>query len=562
MAEQTHKKLYVFLIYLALAVSALIAYEPMRHNGFVNYDDDKYITQNPDIKSAITWQSVSRAFTKPHFYMWHPLTTLSNMLDYNIYGLNPLGHHLTSLLIHIANSLLLFWLLSKMTGTVWRSAFVAAVFTLHPLQVESVAWVAERDTVLSGLFWLLTIIVYVWFTKKPNAKRYLSLIGIYVLCIMTKPVVVTLPFVLLLLDYWPLCRIKWGGQIEAPPLQETNRQEISAARLIIEKIPLLVLSAILSVITYIAQQSGGTVASLKTWSWHIRVVNALGCYFDYIIKMLYPNNLAAFYPFQEKMAADSALLAVMGVAILLISWGRGRRWLVMGLLWYLGSLVPVNGLVRAGEQLMADRYTYLPLIGVFIIIAWGAEEIFSKMRYSRIIPASGAAAALIAMVFMTRIQVGYWRDDLTMAGRAIAVTKNNYIMENHYGAALYTERRYDEAAKHFNEALRILPGYSNAYQNLCATLLAQGKIDDAIALLTEALQKANNPHSICMLYDKLGWAYEQKGNLVLAETNYRKAITLEPNYEPARNNLFRVLAKQGGKGIPEPSKVGTNLQQN
>jgi Tfp pilus assembly protein PilF len=538
------KRQVLFLISAALVAATLVAYEPIRHNDFINYDDNRYITENPNVMKGITRDSVIWAFTHPHFHMWHPLTTLSHMLDCQLFGLNPFWHHLVNLLLHIVNVLLLFWILTNLTDSMWPSAFVAAVFALHPLQVESVAWAAERKTVLSGLFWFLTIAVYIWYTKRPRTGRYILLFAAYALCIMTKPIVVTLPLVLLLLDYWPLRRVKWEHHIETLPLGESDRQGISAGRLIIEKIPLLALSAILSVITFTAQQRGGVVTPLQVWPLHMRVINALGCYFNYIVKMLYPKDLAVLYPLPERMTIDAAALAVISVVVLLALWGRGRRWLVVGLLWYLGTLVPVSGLVQAGPQIMADRYTYLPSIGVFLIIAWGAVEIFSKIRYSRVILSSGAAAALIAMVLLTRIQVSYWRDSPTLFEQTLAVTKNNYIIHNNYGAYFFLQRQYDEAIRHFKEATRICPAHLTARQNLCLALLAQGKLDEAITCLTEALQERNDWPNMEEMYNKLGCAYEQKGNLALAEINYRKALMLKPDYEIARNNLASLLARQ------------------
>ncbi len=565
MAKQVRSKLYVFLIYLALAVSTFIAYEPVRHNDFVRYDDHIYVTENPNVTGGITRQSIIWAFTEPHAHMWHPLTTLSHILDCQLFGLNPRGHHLISVLFHTVNSLLLFWILKEMTGTIWASAFVAGVFAMHPLQVESVAWVAERKTVLSGLFWFLTMAVYVWYTKQPAIRRYILLCGTYALCIMTKPVVVTLPFVLLLLDYWPLDRVKWGCQIENTNLSEAtpngpSPQKTAVGWLVTEKVPLFALSAVLSVVTFVAQQHGEVVWSLKAWPLPTRVINALGCYFNYIMKMLYPKGLAALYPLSDKPTIDAVVLAVVGVIVLLKVWGRGRRWLVVGLLWYLGTLVPVIGLVQVGSQIMADRYTYLPSIGIFIIIAWGTTEIFAKLPHPKPLAAAAATAVLIAMVLLTRIQVGYWRDSPTLYQRAIAVTRNNFVMHDNYGLYLFEQGRYEEATQHFKEALRICPGYPEARGNLCTTLLEQKKLDEAITCLTEALQERNDWPDMHKMYNNLGSAYAQKGNLTLAEVNYRKALALKPDYEPARNNLALVLAKQGK--MPEPPKAKTNSQQN
>ncbi len=471
--------------------------------------------------------------------MWHPLTTISHMLDYEFFGLTPLGHHLVSVGIHIVNALLLFWILNNLTGRIWPSAFVAAVFALHPIQVESVAWAAERKTVLSGLFWFLTMAVYIWYTKRPGIRRYTLLFLIYGLCIMTKPIVVTLPFVLLLLDYWPLERLNLKGT----PVEKT----VPMSRLIIEKIPLFVLSAITSIITFVVQQQGDSIISLKAIPLHFRVINATSSYFNYIVKILLPKNLAFFYPIQEKGVIDSAALAVMGVVLLLYLYGRGRPWLVVGLLWYLGTLVPVIGLVQSGSQMMADRYMYLPVIGILIIIAWGAEEIFSKMHYSKSILTSMASLVLIAMVILTRIQVGYWRDAPTLFNRALNVTQNNYVVLELYGGYLCEQGQYDEGIRCFQETLRICPGALNARKSFCATLLSQNKFDEAIDCFTKALQERADWPNIHEMYNQLGAAYEKKSNFVKAEIYYRKALKIKPDYELARSNLALLLAKQGKK---------------
>jgi Tfp pilus assembly protein PilF len=463
--------------------------------------------------------------------MWHPLTTLSHIVDCQLFGLNPIGHHLVSVLIHIINALLLLWILNSLTGTFWLSAFAAAVFALHPLQVESVAWAAERKTVLSGLFWFLTIAVYIWYTKRPSIGRYIMLFGTYSLCIMTKPVVVTLPFVLLLLDYWPLGRV----------------EKISARRLIIEKIPLFVLSVILSVITYIAQKHGETVTTLQQWPFNMRIIVAMGSYFNYIVKMVYPKNLAVMYPIPWRITSELAASMVMGAVLLLVLWiwGRKKRWLVVGLLWYLGVLVPTLGLVQSGSQMMADRYMYLPSIGVLLIIAWAAMEFFSKMRYSKVILTSAAMAALVAMAIMTRTQITYWRDTPTLFKHAITVTRNNYTMQNNYGEYLCGQGRCEEGIGHFMKALSIWPEYPRAWMNLCPSLLVLNKFDDAINCYKMALRTRNDWSDIYKIYQGLGWAYEQKGELGQAEAYYREALKVKPDYAPARDGLASVLVKQG-----------------
>jgi protein O-mannosyl-transferase len=561
MTEDRRQDRILLLISAGLVIATLIAYEPVRHNEFVGYDDDVYITENPDVSSGLTLHSITLAFTKAHSHMWHPLTTLSHIVDCQLLGLNPRKHHLVSLIIHIINVLLVFRIFTAMTGATWPSAFVAAVFALHPLQVESVAWAAERKTVLSGLFCLLTIAAYIWYTKRPTINRYVVVFTTYALCIMTKPVVVTLPLVLLLLDYWPLNRfpIADSATLTADKCRMPNENRKSEAgnwkfsRLVYEKIPLLALSGILCVVTFIAQHRAGSVMSLEMYPLHIRVINSMASYFNYVTKMLYPVNLAVLYPFPRTSEINEAAVAVMGIAVLLRLWGRGRQWLVMGLLWYLGTLVPVIGIVQSGWQVMADRYVYLPSIGILIIIAWGTKEIFSKIPFSKLILVSCAAAALIAMTLTTRTQLGYWKDSGTLCKRALDVTRNNFVMENNYGKYLSTHNRYEEGLRHFQEALRIRPGYPQARINFCYTLLILNRIDEAIDCYNKAIQERNEWQGMYEIYQGLGWAYEQKDNLYLAETNYRKALELKPDYTPALDGLASVQAKRRQRSIERPT---------
>jgi len=520
-----------FVICIGLVLAVFVAYEPVRHNDFVEYDDNTYVTKNPNVNAGLTSKSVIWAFTEYYAANWHPLTWLSHALDCKIYGLKPLGHHITSVLLHIATTLLLFWVLLRMTSVLWRSAFVAALFALHPVHVESVAWAAERKDVLSAFFWMLTILAYIRYVERANIKSYLVVLLCFALGLLSKPMVVTLSFVLLLLDYWPLKRFK--------------NFKSSILNLLLEKIPFFALSAASSIITFVVQQRSQAVAALEVWPMKARIINALGCYLNYVVKMAWPTGLAVLYPAPKEMRIDSALLTIMAVAVLLIVWARGRGWLTVGLLWYLGVLIPVIGLVHVGAQIMADRYTYLPSIGIFIIVAWGAAEVFSKWRYHKPVMTAAAAAILVAFTVMTRVQVGYWQDSFTLFERAIAVTKNNFIMQNNLGGLLAQKGRYDEALAHFRESARISPNYTSARQNICLMLVNQKRFDDAITCLAEALQERPDWPDIHEMYNNLGWAYEQKGNLQLAELNYRKALIFKSDYPPAIANLASLLKKQG-----------------
>jgi Tfp pilus assembly protein PilF len=491
MTTRFSQKQVLFLISIALIAMTLIAFEPIRHNGFVNYDDDKYITANPDIKSGLTWESFGRAFTQSHYFMWHPLTTLSHILDCKFFGLNPVGHHFVGVLIHTVNALLTFWILTKITGATWPSAFVAAVFALHSLQVESVAWAAERKTVLSGLFWFLTIGAYVWYTKRPVIGRYVLLFVVYGLCIMTKPVVVTLPLVLLLLDYWPLNRLN-------------SRRSILTS--IIEKIPLFALSAILSAITVIVQRQSEAVVALDTIPLDIRIANTFISCIRYIGKTIWPSRLAVFYPhplvnLSNLTVAACALLFVL-ISVISIYVGRRRRYVTVGWLWYVGTLVPVIGLVQSGGQAMANRYMYIPILGLLIIITWFVKEHIANHPRLRYIAAASAVVVLSIAIIFTRIQVKRWENSFTLFEYALRVTENNFLAENNYGAALLEKGRAKEAEAHLRSAIRMYPAFFEAYANLGSAYNQLGKYKSAIRNWTRAVDLSPNDASVL---NNLAW---------------------------------------------------------
>ncbi len=479
-------RLSVALIYVVLVLAAVIAFEQVRHNEFISYDDNVYVTENSYVKAGVTGESVIWAFTTSHSANWHPLTWLSHMLDCELFGLNPLGHHLTNLLFHIANSLLLFWVLKRATGAVWRSVFVAAVFGLHPLHVESVAWVAERKDVLSGLFWMLTMAAYIRYTERPGAARYLFVVLSLALGLMAKPMLVTLPFVLLLLDYWPLGRSKSFGT--------TSDNKLPLARLVVEKIPLLILTAVSCVITFIVQQSAGAVKEGQHFSIGIRLANAVVSYAAYLCKMFYPSRLAVLYPHPGCMSALAnwqfivSLLILVVVSAFIIYTARRYRYLAVGWLWYLGTLVPVIGFVQVGWQAMADRYTYLPSIGIFIIVTWGAGELCSKWGVGKIRLGIFAVLILAALLVRTRIQLQHWRDSLTLFEHSVKVTKSNPMM--HYSLALVyqSQGELDKAIGQYYQALQLRAHHINVHYNLGIALLQQARLKEAVDCFVKAVQ--------------------------------------------------------------------------
>ncbi|MHC4530126.1 MAG: tetratricopeptide repeat protein [Planctomycetota bacterium] len=520
----------LFLIFLTAA-----AFEPVRHNDFVNYDDNMYVTENRNVKAGLTADSIIWAFTTSEATNWHPLTWLSHQLDCELFGLNPFWHHMSSLLFHIANTLLLFYVLNRMTKALWPSAFVAAAFALHPLHVESVAWIAERKDVLSTFFWMLTMAAYIWYAEKPKVGRYLLVAAALCLGLMAKPMLVTLPFVLVLLDYWPLGRFRHQSLIES---ESSPYKSATAHGLIIEKIPLLIIVIISCAVTYLVQQSGGAVRLSETFPLKLRIANALISYVSYIVKMFCPVSLAVLYPYSEgslqlwQSYASLALLVVISVLIILAA--RRRGFLLVGWFWYLGTMVPVIGFVQVGAQAIANRYTYVPLIGIFIILGWGFAELVRKLSLPKPVTALPTSLLIIAMLICTRMQLRYWRDSFTLFKHALDVTENNYIMHSNFGGTLFQKACFDEAVDHFEQALKINPGFADAHRDIGFVLLKQQKTDRAITAFEQALQiKKDWPE----VYNYLGLAHAQNGQFETAVEKYNQALELEPDYAEAMKNL-------------------------
>ena len=531
--------------------------------GFVNYDDDHYVYQNPQVIDGLNPKGIEWAFTHTVMANWHPLTVMSHMLDCQFYGLHAGGHHLTSLLLHAATAILLFLVLREMTGALWQSAFVAAVFAIHPLRVESVAWVSERKDVLSGLFFMLTLGAYIRYVRKPPSwGRYLTVLFLFAFGLMCKPMLVTVPFVLLLLDYWPLNRFGSPG----------NRLAI-LQKLMIEKIPFIIFSIAICIVTVLVQQPD------KEISLFLRVSNALVSYTTYCEQMFYPTGLALLYPFPiHGLPAGKVILALLLlVAVTAVAfYGRQKRpYFLMGWLWYLGMLVPVIGLVQVGSQARADRYTYLPQIGLYILLTWTVIELTASWRSRRWVLGGGAMAVLTALIMCAHAQTAYWRDSESLWTRTLACTSDNSAAQNKLGNAFLKQGRLDEAMVHYQQALAISPdeetydnlgcvflqqgktdaaiaqfqkaldinpNYTEALYNLGNAFLQQGKIEEAIACYQMAL-KCNSDDA--KVYSNLGSAFRQQGRLEEAVAQFQKALQINPDYAEVHNNLGAVFAQQG-----------------
>jgi len=533
--QQVNRKQHILLIYIALAAATFAAFEPVLHNDFVGYDDPYYVTDNHNVNVGITRKSIVYAFTTAHGAIWNPVATLSHMLDCQLFGLNPFWHHLTSLLFHTASTLLLFAILKRMTGSLWPSAFVAAAFALHPLRVESVAWVSSRKDVLSVFFWMLTTWAYIRYTERTGIKRYLLVFLFLWLGLLAKPMLLTLPFALLLLDYWPLGRFQ-------PAIRKTTLP------LIAEKLPLFVLVAAVAVIAYLVPQSEGALELTQTLPFSVRLSNALVAYIAYIGKIFYPCNLAVLYPHPRdtlpvwQPIASLSLLALISAAVFYKS--SKHRYLTMGWLWYLGTLVPVIGLVQLGHQAVADRYTYLPSIGIFIIVAWGTAEFLAKRPLPKALPAISAATILIALSVCTRAQARYWQNSLTLYERAVTVTKDNYIMHYNYANALLRAGRCDEALTHFKQALKINPQYFDARNGIGRALLKQGKTDEAIAHFGEMLRLRPGYYKA---HYNLALAMTEKGDYDNAVEHFHKALRVKPDWPEAYYNMATAFYLQGDR---------------
>jgi Flp pilus assembly protein TadD len=536
---------------LFLVLATLTVYWQVGNYEFVNLDDDMYITENSHVQEGLSRESATWAFTTTRLANWHPVTWLSHMLDFQLYGLNPRGHHLTNVFFHLVNTLLLFLVLKWMTGALWRSSFVAALFALHPLHVESVAWVAERKDVLSTLFWILSIWAYLGYVKRPGVKRYLLILLSFALGLMAKPMLVTLPCVLLLLDYWPLERIQLGQAASSrtapdPPAVIAHTPRKQAFRLFFEKTPLFFLAVVSSVVTFLVQKGGGAVGALEAYPVRIRVANALLSYFRYMVKMIWPQNLAVFYPHPGQslpmwQAAGAGLLLLL-ISIVVIRAGRRQPYLPVGWFWYLGTLVPVIGLVQVGAQAMADRYTYVPLIGLFIMVAWGVPELLARWRYSKPALASVAVLLLAALMVCTWLQIKHWENGLTLFEHTLQVTSNNSQIHNNLGNVLTKKGRLQEAILHYTKALEINPNYAAAHSNLGVALADQGRFGEAIKHYSAALLlNPNSPETL----NNLGVARYNQGDVPGAIENYMRAVQLKPDYAEAHNNLGNGLAQQG-----------------
>ena len=555
------------LIVLILIGMTLIVYFPVKDYQFVGYDDSRYLTNNNRVRLGLSWDNIVWAFTTYEFANWHPLTWLSHMLDCSLFGLSPSYHHLTSLVLHLTNVALLFGWVQSMTGSIGRSAMVAALFAVHPLNVESVAWVAERKNLLCTLFWLLTLWAYLRYVRRPDWKRYSLVVVSFALGLLSKPMVVTLPFVMLLLDYWPLGRFdrpvdqakpkpkkgrtigKPAQQVDLTPVRFLTR----SVDLLWEKVPLFLLTLVSCAVTLKAQKAGGALTTGEAYSLINRLANAVVAYAKYLFKTFWPTHLSVFYPHPElslplwQILLSGILLAAL--TFFIVRYTQRLPYLIVGWLWFLGTLIPVIGLVQVGNQGMADRYAYIPLIGLFILLVWSVSDLTLALKWNPSWIAGTGALAVTVLLFVTFRQASYWHDAGTLFAHAVNSTTDNYIAYDALGMVSAERGDLDQAIHYFSRSLEIRPTYANALKNLAGAehnrgvaCAKQGMLDKAIKHYRRASEL--QPQNAEFHYN-LGMALYSRGAPSEALQHVTQAVHYQPKHFDAQRDLGSLLAQEG-----------------
>jgi tetratricopeptide (TPR) repeat protein len=568
-------------IALPLVVLTVAVYLPVHSFDFVNYDDFDYVVENPNLRGGLSLASVVHPFTHALGTNWFPINLLSLQLDHAAYGIEPGGYHVTNLALHILASLVLFWTLARMTGAPWRSGVIAAVFAVHPLHVESVAWISERKDVLSGLFWMLTMAAYARFAERPGAARMAVVALCLALGLMAKPLLVTLPFALLLLDYWPLCRLD--------DEDDPTRLDLSRVRAaVIEKWPLFALIATSSAITVVVQREGGAMDFGEQLSAGLRLANGLESYVAYLWASFWPVDLAVFYPHPETISwawAGASGTILLAISVATFALRNTASYALVGWLWFLGTLVPMIGWIQVGMQARADRYSYIPQIGLAIVVVFGAHDLLGRSRAGRAGLGVLAAAAIAALALTASAQLTHWKDTVTLFSRAAAVTANNFVAHRSLGKALVASGRLDEAEAQFLEALRIRPGWSEARLGLADVLVQRGRVTEAIDAYADT-QRANpddveaaGKYGLALLrvgrFDEaaplikralaanpgapelhlgMALAANARGDPARAIRHNREALRLTPDLAAAANNLAWLLATCPDPALRDPAE--------
>ena len=542
------KKHPVTIICVFLTIALCSVYLQVKDHQFIDFDDEQYVTENSHVLSGLNLENIKWAFTSTYATNWHPLTWISHMMDVSIFGMKPGMHHLTNVIFHILNSILLLIVLNQMTGALWRSAAVAVLFALHPLHVESVAWIAERKDVLSTFFWMLTMLSYYRYVGSRTIPKYLLMLLFFGLGLMAKPMLVTLPFVLLLLDFWPLKREELylannGSLAELSLWPKINPRGI--LRLILEKVPLMIMALAASGVTFYAQSVGGSVNSLERVSFASRIQNVIISYVAYLWKMVWPLNLAVFYPYPKlfnMLAVVMCLWLLFAITVIVVMSMRRLPYLFTGWFWYLGTMVPVIGIVQVGSQSMADRYTYIPLIGIFVMLTWGIPELLDKWQFKKIALATLIGIVIPILIVCSWMQVGYWKNSNTLFEHALNVTVNNDVAHYSLAKDFIDHGEFDDALKHCTEALKINPYNSHANNIMGLVLKKRGEISKAISYYSKAIQIDSN---YVDAYNNLGSAFIDQGKNNEAVRQFSKAIAIEPECVFAYINMGVALYNQG-----------------
>ena len=579
-----NSKKQILIVYIVLAVVTLAVFWQVNQYDFINFDDHVYVTENSHIQSGITLDGFRWAFSTRYANLWNPLVWLSLMFDYQLHGLNAGGYHLTNLILHVMSALLLFWLFNRMTGAIWKSAFVAALFALHPLHVESVAWIAERKDVLSAFFWMLTLCLYVYYTEKPVIRRYLPVLFCFVLALMSKPMVVTLPVVMLLLDYWPLDRLLSRKIVTNMPevmsvptnqgkkknklKQEALKKKISPPRVqklsepriagiiplwqLREKIPFFILSIVLVIITLYTPDTYdlSNTPDLKQFPFISRLANAPVAFVTYLEKTFWPHNMAVFYPFPDQIPlwqvlGASLLILIITTAVIVMM--KRLPYLFAGWMWFGITIAPVIGIIQisiSAPYAMADRYHYLPSIGLAVMMAWGIPALIKSEEIRKKILFPTGIAFLIIMSVLTWQQCGYWKNSIILFNQTLQVTKNNYLAHNNFGLALFEEGKIEEAIDHYNEAIRILPDYIYAFFNRGNAYGDLGQYQRAIDDFNEAVRLKPD---YALFYNNRGTIYDDLGQHQRAIEDYNDAIRLKQDYTDAYFNRGIIYGRDLGQ---------------
>ena len=551
------------VICTGLVVAILIVYWQVAHHEYVSFDDGLYVVDNQMVRDGITQAGIRWAFGFTDIAYWHPLTWLSHMLDCQLFGLDSGKHHLSNLMFHMANSLLLFFVFVRMTGRLGPSVFVAALFAVHPLTVESVAWVAERKNVLSTFFEMVTLLSYAAYAQKPSRVRYSVTLVTFACGLMVKPALITLPFIFLLLDFWPLKRLSMPPGIDAGApqtavLATSPKKETSLRLLVLEKIPFFMLSGVCIALAMASVKHHNIVVSANEASAYLRVANAAVTYVSYIAKMVWPSNLAVFYPYPSSIPvwyAVAAFIWLACISMLTLRFWKQMPFLIVGWLWYLGTLVPHLGFVQAGIwPAMADRWAYVPFIGLFIMLGWTIPEIWLRFQWRKSLLAAGGGIVILVFMTVSWFQVGYWHDSIRLYQRAVEVTDNNDVAHNNLGAAYFKTGRVAKAIYHFVRALQIRPGLAAAHDNLNRALAAHRNID---AVITEMHRLIELYPATAGLKYNLGNLYRKTGQFDNAIDYYKRALSNKPNFIQAINNLAAVYVSKEDytKALPLLNKI-------